>query len=202
MFPVGKIEIVDWCPEWPESFRRKASAIRSALGDHALRIDHIGSTSIQGLAAKPIIDIQVSVATFEPIETLTEPLWEIGYEWRQANSELTKRYFRERPGGERTHIHIRRLGSWHEQWALLFRDYMSTAGNSSWRNDTIAVLISSIRTMQTRWFRWAACSRGAASSKKPCPPRVGARSLQPAGLVAASVFRRKPNLPETLCPGK
>ena len=83
MFPAGKIEIVDWSPEWKESFRRKASAIRSALGDRALRIDHIGSTSIQGLAAKPIIDIQVSVATFEPIETFTEPLREIGYEWRQ-----------------------------------------------------------------------------------------------------------------------
>nr|WP_085044045.1 GrpB family protein [Ensifer aridi] len=53
MFPVGKVEIVDWSPEWPESFRRKASAIRRALGDRALRTDHIGSTSIQGLAAKP-----------------------------------------------------------------------------------------------------------------------------------------------------
>ncbi|WP_033054871.1 GrpB family protein [Sinorhizobium meliloti] len=124
MFPVGKIEIADWSPEWPESFRRKASAIRGALGDRALRIDHIGSTSIQGLAAKPIIDIQVSVAAFEPIETFTEPLRKIGYEWRQANPDLTKRYFRERPGDERTHIHMRRLGSWHEQWALLFRDYM------------------------------------------------------------------------------
>lgn len=40
MFPVGKIEIIDWSPEWPESFRRKASAIRRALGDRTLRIDH------------------------------------------------------------------------------------------------------------------------------------------------------------------
>jgi GrpB-like predicted nucleotidyltransferase (UPF0157 family) len=48
----------------------------------------------------------------------------IGYGWRTSNLELTKRYFRERPGSERTHIHVRRLGSWHEQWALLSRDYM------------------------------------------------------------------------------
>ena len=47
-----------------------------------------------------------------------------GYTWRSTNPELTKRYFRERPGDERTHIHVRRSGSWHEQWALLFRDYM------------------------------------------------------------------------------
>ncbi|GEC42193.1 GrpB family protein [Sinorhizobium meliloti] len=37
---------------------------------------------------------------------------------------MSKRYFREQPGEERTHVHIRRAGSWHEQWALLFRDYI------------------------------------------------------------------------------
>lgn len=124
MLPTRRIEICGWSPQWPEKFRLKATAIRQALGDRALRIDHIGSTAVQGLSAKPIIDIQVSVAEFEPIEALAAPLESIGYLWRSANPELTKRYFRERPGDERTHIHVRRFGSWHEQWALLFRDYM------------------------------------------------------------------------------
>jgi GrpB-like predicted nucleotidyltransferase (UPF0157 family) len=119
-----QIEICDWSPEWPGKFRLKAAGVRRVLGARALRIDHIGSTSIQGLAAKPIIDIQISVADFEPIEALTEPMAGIAYLWRPANPESTKRYFRERPGEERTHIHVRRSGSWHEQWALLFRDYM------------------------------------------------------------------------------
>jgi GrpB-like predicted nucleotidyltransferase (UPF0157 family) len=117
MHSAERIEICEWSAEWPEKFRLKATAIRRALGNHALRIDHIGSTSIPGLAAKPIIDIQVSVADLEPIETLTEPMEAIGYLWRSANPDLTKRYFRERPGDERTHIHVRRSGSWHEQWA-------------------------------------------------------------------------------------
>jgi GrpB-like predicted nucleotidyltransferase (UPF0157 family) len=52
-----RIEICDWSGEWPEKFLLKAAAIRRALGARALRIDHIGSTSINGLAAKPIIDI-------------------------------------------------------------------------------------------------------------------------------------------------
>jgi GrpB-like predicted nucleotidyltransferase (UPF0157 family) len=121
-----QIEICDWSPAWPEKFRLKAAAVRRGLGGRALRIDHIGSTSIQGLAAKPIIDMQISVAGFEPIEEMTEPLAAIGYLWRSANPDLTKRYFRERQDDERTHIHVRRLGSWHEQWALLFRDYMRT----------------------------------------------------------------------------
>lgn len=119
------IGICDWSPEWPDRFALKARRIRQTLGDHALRIDHIGSTSIRGLAAKPIIDIQVSVADLEPIASLVERMAFIGYVWRSSNPELTKRYFRERPGDERTHIHVRRFGSWHEQWALLFRDYMS-----------------------------------------------------------------------------
>ena len=119
-----KIEICDWSPGWLNKFALKAAAIRQTLGDHAVRIDHIGSTSIEGLAAKPIIDIQISVADLQIIEILTEKMATIGYVWRPSNADLTKRYFRERPGDERTHMHVRRLGSWNEQWALLFRDYM------------------------------------------------------------------------------
>lgn len=118
------VEILDWSPDWPERFAIKANAIRHALGDHALRIDHVGSTAIRGLAAKPIIDVQLSVADLEPIEIIAEKMATIGYLWRPLNADRTKRYFREQPGGERTHIHMRRLGSWQEQWSLLFRDYM------------------------------------------------------------------------------
>ncbi|PDT31049.1 hypothetical protein CO660_05440 [Rhizobium sp. L9] len=118
------VEISDWSPEWTTKFRAKATALREALSKQAQRIDHIGSTAIQGLAAKPIIDIQISVANFDHMDDLVEALETVGYVWRSSNPELTKRYFREIPGHERTHIHIRRLGSWHEQWTLLFRDYM------------------------------------------------------------------------------
>ncbi|WP_429815566.1 GrpB family protein [Ensifer sp. B1-9] len=118
------VEICDWSPDWPDKFSVKAEAIRRALGDHALRIDHVGSTAIRGLAAKPIIDIQISVADLTTIEILAERMATIGYIWRPLNADLTKRYFRERPGDERTHIHMRRVGSWQEQWTLLFRDYM------------------------------------------------------------------------------
>ncbi|TBG96054.1 GrpB family protein [Rhizobium leguminosarum] len=118
------IEILPWSPDWSAKFSRKAATIRSALGATALRIDHIGSTSVDGLPAKPIIDIQMSVADFEPIETLVELMQTAGYIWRQSNGDLSKRYFREQLSEERTHVHICRAGSWHEQWALLFRDYM------------------------------------------------------------------------------
>jgi len=98
--------------------------MRSALGDVALRIDHIGSTAVPGLDAKPIIDIQISVADFDPLDAFRLPLEGIGYVFRSDNPERTKRYFRESPGHPRTHVHVRRSGSWAEQFALLFRDFL------------------------------------------------------------------------------
>jgi GrpB-like predicted nucleotidyltransferase (UPF0157 family) len=94
------------------------------LEDFALRIDHIGSTSVHGLAAKPIIDVQLSVPALEPMTPYLQPIQSLGYVWRHDNPERTKRYFREAPGTRRTHIHVRLAGSWHEQYALLFRDYI------------------------------------------------------------------------------
>jgi GrpB-like predicted nucleotidyltransferase (UPF0157 family) len=79
---------------------------------------------VPGLDAKPVIDIQISVASFEPLDDYRLPMEELGYVYRGDNPERTKRYFRESPGQRRTHIHVRRLGSWSEQFALLFRDYL------------------------------------------------------------------------------
>ena len=118
------VEIAEYHTEWPSLFRHLATAMRSALGDTALRIDHIGSTAVVGLAAKPIIDVQISVADLDPLSAYRVPLERLGYVHRADNPELTKRYFREAPGTRRTHIHVRRAGSWAEQFALLFRDYL------------------------------------------------------------------------------
>jgi len=119
-----RIEVVEYDPCWPLLFRERAERLRRGLGGVAMRIDHIGSTSIPGLAAKPIIDIQISVAALEPTEPFHEPLDALGYVFRSDNAERTKRYFREAPGSRREHIHVRRAGSFGEQFALLFRDYM------------------------------------------------------------------------------
>src|SRR4051812_41244312 len=57
----GRILIVDYDASWPEQFRREAARIRAALGDGALQVEHIGSTAVRGLAAKPIVDILLVV---------------------------------------------------------------------------------------------------------------------------------------------
>ena len=118
------IRVVAYDAQWPTLFLEQSGALRAALGEVALRIDHIGSTAVPGLAAKPIIDIQISVVAFEPLDAFRAPLERLGYVFRADNLERTKRYFREPSGTRRTHIHVRRAGSFSEQLALLFRDFM------------------------------------------------------------------------------
>jgi GrpB-like predicted nucleotidyltransferase (UPF0157 family) len=118
------VEICPYDPAWPSRFAALGVQLRNALGSVALRIDHIGSTSVPGLAAKPIVDIQVSVAVLNPLDAYRVPLERLGLVFRSENTEGTKRYFREAPGTRRTHIHVRRAGSWAEQFALLFRDFL------------------------------------------------------------------------------
>lgn len=130
------IEIQEYTASWEGEFLHIGKALRRALGETALRIDHIGSTSILGLAAKPIIDVQVSVAALEPMVFLV-PIESLGYVWRRDNPVKTKRYFREQAGTRRTHIHVRKSGGWHEQYALLFRDYVRTHHDAAKRYEQI-----------------------------------------------------------------
>lgn len=118
------IVVMPYDPSWKNEFIRIGSKIREKLKNTAIRIDHIGSTSIEGLDTKPIVDIQISVHSLEPVDLYKLRLEEIGFIHRSDNPDLTKRYFREMPGGKRTHIHVRESGSWSEQFALLFRDYL------------------------------------------------------------------------------
>jgi len=112
--------------EWIKEFQDLGSSLRNALGDAAIRIDHIGSTSIPNLAAKPIVDVQVSVSSLDTLDSYRIQLENLGFAYRANNRDSTKGYFRETPGNKRIHIHVRKAGSWAEQLALLFRDYMRT----------------------------------------------------------------------------
>jgi len=125
------VSVVPYDPEWANGFQSLGNRLRIALQGLADRIDHIGSTSISGMAAKPIVDIQISVPRLEPINPFKRAVESVGFVWRSDNRDLTKRYFREKPGDPRTHIHVRPSGSWGEQFALLFRDYMRVHPNDA-----------------------------------------------------------------------
>ena len=127
------IFVVPYDTHWPEQFAALVGPLRAALGPAALRIDHIGSTSVPGLDAKPVIDIQLSVAAVEPMNSYLGQLEGVGYAWHPFNDDLTRRFFREPSGQQRTHLHVKSAGSWSEQMALLFRDYLRTHGAAAQR---------------------------------------------------------------------
>ncbi len=117
-------------PAWPGRFREIAIRLRAELGELALRIDHIGSTSVPGLAAKPVIDVLISVAALDPVSAYAPGLERAGFYWRPNNADRLQRYFRETPGAARTHIHVYEAGSWSEQLNLLFRDFLRVDVNA------------------------------------------------------------------------
>ena len=77
-----EIVIAEYDPEWPRWFEQAAERIRTALGDKVLQLDHVGSTSVPGLPAKPLIDINLVVADTTDEDSYVTPLEAIGYELR------------------------------------------------------------------------------------------------------------------------
>ena len=132
------IDVVPYRPSWPDAFRHTASALRAALGDGALRIDHIGSTAVPGLAAKPIIDMQVTVGELAKVADYVRSLQELGFEHRahincdrppdwntSPREEWNKAYFRRtQPDAIRIHLHVREYGRLNQRYPLLMRDYL------------------------------------------------------------------------------
>ena len=124
--PVDHIQIVEYDPEWPSQYRVEAAIIGAILGGLALRVDHVRSTAVPGLAAKPVIDIQVSVASPQPRGAFDELLALIGYTHIDVGEFDAVYPFYQRPDGWPTthHLHLCRVGSAEELNHLVFRDYL------------------------------------------------------------------------------
>ncbi len=129
------ITIVPYNPDWPTQFRLISHPIRETLGNNALAIHHIGSTSVPGLAAKDIIDIQITVAALD--KTIVPQLEAIGFKWLSQiprdhrppgrddipEEELSKLVFtrQEEPW---CNLHVRVAGAFNQQYPLLCREYL------------------------------------------------------------------------------
>lgn len=122
------IHIAPYDPAWPERFAKEARRLRQVLGDEVLRIDHVGSTSVPGLAAKPVIDIQVSVASLAPRERHRALLAGLGYEHVPLGDFDRVYPFFKWPGGwpGTHHVHLCVAGSAQDLDHLAFRDRLRT----------------------------------------------------------------------------
>ena len=118
-----EIIIADYDPAWPAKFERHRSAIAAALGDAALGIEHIGSTAVPQLAAKPIIDILVVVADSANESTYCPQLQAAGYELRVREPEWNEHRMLRTPGRD-VHLHVYSAGCEEIQRNLGFRNHL------------------------------------------------------------------------------
>jgi GrpB-like predicted nucleotidyltransferase (UPF0157 family) len=131
------VEIIPYQKTWPQEFQIIAVKLRKALGPLALRIDHIGSTSVPGLAAKDVIDIQITVLQLD--DPVIQSMIAAGYqlseqigndhippEFKGSTLEWQKLFFNPPAGQRRTNTHMRVSGRANQRYPILFRDYLRT----------------------------------------------------------------------------
>lgn len=117
--------IVEYDPGWPAQAGLELRRITSLLGPLVVRAQHVGSTAVPGLAAKPVIDLQVAVEAIEPREPYVRPLAQLGYLFVPSPESPDYHFFARPPERPRTHhVHVCQADSHHELRHLALRDFL------------------------------------------------------------------------------
>jgi GrpB-like predicted nucleotidyltransferase (UPF0157 family) len=121
----GRIELVEYDPTWPRQYEAVAARIRSALGDTAIVLEHAGSTSVPGLAAKPVIDVVLGVPDATDEAAYVAALEAAGFEFAIREPEwFEHRLFRGR--GPKVNLHTFSADCEEIGRMLAFRDWLRT----------------------------------------------------------------------------
>ena len=119
------LEIKPYDPRWVADFEQERARLEKALGTLAVRIEHNGSTSVPGLSAKPVIDIQISVRRLHPIDLYAGRLVELGYVHVLHPDDAFAPFFHRPETWPHTHhIHVVAADAEEESKTLAFRDYL------------------------------------------------------------------------------
>ncbi|MFD2657668.1 GrpB family protein [Gracilibacillus thailandensis] len=119
-----RVEVCPYNEKWPEMFLEEANQLKIILGNNIVDIYHIGSTSVPGLKAKPIIDMMPVVKDINRIDRFNAEMHKIGYIQKGENGIPGRRYF-QKGGDNRTHhVHFFQVGSYEIKRHLAFRDYL------------------------------------------------------------------------------
>jgi GrpB-like predicted nucleotidyltransferase (UPF0157 family) len=122
---IEPIEISDYDPRWPELYEREEARIRSALGERVLRIEHVGSTSVPNLPAKPLIDIVLEVRDSADEPAYVPDLKAVGYVLRIREPEWFEHRLLKGPDTD-VNLHVFSAGCPEVDQMLLFRDWLRT----------------------------------------------------------------------------
>jgi GrpB-like predicted nucleotidyltransferase (UPF0157 family) len=119
----GLVEIHDYDSDWPRLYEREEDRIRSALGDRVIRIEHVGSTSVPGLPAKPLIDIVLEVADSADEAAYVPALESAGYVLRIREPDWFEHRLLKGPDPD-VNVHVFAAGCEEVDRMLLFRDWL------------------------------------------------------------------------------
>lgn len=126
-----KVEVVAFSEEWEKKFDEEAILLQKVFGVEIQMIHHIGSTSVNGLSAKPIIDIMPIVRDINKIDAFNNVMIAIGYEPKGENGLPGRRYF-QKGGDNRTHhVHMYEMGNPEIERHLAFRDFLKAHPSSA-----------------------------------------------------------------------
>lgn len=127
----GTVKLVPHNSKWEELFEKEKQLFKKTFGDTILAIEHIGSTAIPGISAKPIIDINIGVESLDVAQSMKEKFEKLGYEHRPFVPGKTKddlkwqELYVKGPEEKRTHyVHVTILGNNYWKNDLLFRDFL------------------------------------------------------------------------------
>ncbi|UOQ95342.1 GrpB family protein [Halobacillus shinanisalinarum] len=121
-----KVEVISYQKQWSLEFKQEANVLNQIFNQEIVHIDHIGSTAVEGLKAKPVIDIMAVCKDIHSIDTYNEAMAEIGYVAKGENGLPGRRFF-EKGGYQRTHhVHVYQKGDSEVARHLAFRDYLRT----------------------------------------------------------------------------
>ncbi len=140
----GTVVLTKFHQDWVKAFEVEKSFLQKLIGPLALDIQHIGSTSVPNLSAKPIIDILMAVPSLSSVEKFKETLNKAGYEYRENGSDDTQVLFVKGPEEKRTHyLHITEIGSLVWRNDLAFRNYLITNPKEAAKYEALKLSLAS-----------------------------------------------------------
>ena len=128
---MDSIVVLDYDPNWPAVFLRLSTNVRTVMGDIAVAVEHVGSTAVPGLAAKPIIDMSVAIATEADLPLAIERLATIEYVHRGNLGVDGREAFFNPPGLPSHHLYLCPEGSLGLRNHLAVRDYLRTHSDTA-----------------------------------------------------------------------
>ena len=154
------IEIVEYDPAWPDLFEKEKARILSVAGAYIDDIQHIGSTSVPGLAAKPSIDMLVELSELSLVEKCIQPLQTLGYEYLGENGLPTRHFFRKPAGaswtGRLSNVHAVEKGS--AEWRRMLSPTLTQdAGEDFFTTDSRYVVCQVVKKIWGFSFQLILC---------------------------------------------